>query len=131
MSGSGTTFAKGGCGCLLIFLGLGFLAAITGGRVHLDLGGAIFLFIIGGFIALIYRGIFGKKEEEADYRMPDEERRDEYVPPMRASSGKTWNCSCCGNVNRDDDQVCLSCDWPRNGGGEDSQPHGYREIEDE
>ena len=131
MPGSGATFAKGGCGCLLIFLGLGFLAAITGGRVHLDLGGAIFLFIIGGFIALIYRGIFGKKEEEANYRMADEGGRAEYVVPPRQSGEATWNCSCCGNVNRSDDQVCLSCDWPRNGGDGDSQSHGYREIEDE
>ncbi|MDB2687269.1 hypothetical protein N9Y42_08655 [Mariniblastus sp.] len=51
-------FTKGGCGCLIAFLVIGFLTVLVGGRMHIDIGGAIILFVIGGFIGLVVLAIF-------------------------------------------------------------------------
>ena len=128
MPTSGQTFAKGGCGCLLLFFALGFLAVIFGGRAHIDLGGIIILFVIGGIIALTWRAVFGKKENA---REMSSEEHDENVPEYRTQTGTgIWTCACCGNVNRAGDDACLSCDWPRGGKAPPQKGHGYREKED-
>jgi len=53
--GRAASFAKGGCGCLLAFLIGGLFVVVLGGRVHLDVGGALMLFLVGGVIALMVR----------------------------------------------------------------------------
>ena len=53
-------FGKGGCGCLIAFLIVGCLTLLVGGRVRIDLGGAIILFIIGGVIGLVFLAVFNK-----------------------------------------------------------------------
>ena len=51
-------FLKGGGGCFAGFLLLGLLALMVGGRVHLDIGGAIMLFVMGGVLGLIVLAIY-------------------------------------------------------------------------
>jgi hypothetical protein len=67
MGEKGTAFAKGGCGCLIAFLVVGFLVVILGGSMHIDLGGAILLFLIGGVIGLIALAVYNKGKRDAGY----------------------------------------------------------------
>ncbi len=60
MSDKGGAFAKGGCGCLLAFLAIGFVVVLFGGNMWLDLGGAIMLFVIGGVIGLVVLAVYKK-----------------------------------------------------------------------
>lgn len=53
-------FAKGGCGCLTAFAIIAGLALLAGGRAHIDIGGAILLFVCGGFIGLFVLWIYNK-----------------------------------------------------------------------
>jgi len=62
---AGAAFAKGGCGCLIAFLVFGFFVAIVGGNVHIDLGGAILLFVIGGILGLIVLSIYKKGRRDS------------------------------------------------------------------
>jgi hypothetical protein len=57
---AGAAFAKGGCGCLLAFLVLGVFVLMIGGSVHVDILGALFLFIVGGIIGLIFLAVYNK-----------------------------------------------------------------------
>ena len=61
----GAAFAKGGCGCLLAFLLIGMLFVMVGGSMHIDAGGAILLFVIGGVIGLIVLAIYNKGRRDA------------------------------------------------------------------
>lgn len=65
MGEKGNAFAKGGCGCLVGFVVLGLLVALLGGSFHIDLGGAIMLFVIGGVVGLIYLSIYNKGKRDA------------------------------------------------------------------
>ena len=65
-SGAGAAFVKGGCGCLVIFIGLAFLAVLFGGHAHADLGGLILLFVIGGVIGLVVFAIYNKGRKDAN-----------------------------------------------------------------
>lgn len=65
MGEKGTAFAKGGGGCLIAFFVIGFLVVLVGGSVHIDLGGAILLFVIGGIIGLIVLAIYNKGKRDA------------------------------------------------------------------
>jgi len=56
----GQAFVKGGCGCLLVFVALAFIAVILGGRVHADTGGLIALFLIGGVIGLVALAFYNR-----------------------------------------------------------------------
>jgi hypothetical protein len=56
----GSAFVKGGCGCLGAFLAVGLIVLIVGGQVHIDLFGAICLFVCGGLIGLIVLWIYNK-----------------------------------------------------------------------
>ena len=60
MSGKGSAFAKGGCGCLVALAALALIADILGGSAHIDLGGAILLFVIGGVIGLVVLAIYNR-----------------------------------------------------------------------
>ena len=53
-------FAKGGCGCLVAFLVIGLFFVLIGGHMHIDIGGAIMLFVIGGVIGLVVLFIYNK-----------------------------------------------------------------------
>jgi len=66
MSEKGEAFFKGGCGCLVAFVVLGLSCALIGGNFHIDLGGAIMLFVIGGVIGLITLAIYNKGRDDAD-----------------------------------------------------------------
>lgn len=60
MGEKGSAFAKGGCGCLVAFAVLALIAVVLGGSAHINLGGAILLFLIGGVIGLVVLAIFNK-----------------------------------------------------------------------
>jgi len=66
MGEKGKAFAKGGCGCLMAFVVIGLLCVLLGGRMHLDIGGAILLFVIGGVIGLIALAIYSKGKRDAE-----------------------------------------------------------------
>jgi predicted lipid-binding transport protein (Tim44 family) len=63
--GGGAAFAKGGLGGLAIFAILAFITVLLGGHVHFNVGGLIFLFIIGGVIGLIVLSIYNKGRKDA------------------------------------------------------------------
>jgi hypothetical protein len=58
-------FFKGGAGCLVVFLGLGLLIVLVGGRVYADLGGLFLLVLGGGSIGLIVRAIYLRGQRDA------------------------------------------------------------------
>lgn len=58
-------FGKGGCGCLIAFLVIGLFFVLIGGSMHIDLGGAILLFLIGGAIGLVVLAIYNKGQRDA------------------------------------------------------------------
>jgi hypothetical protein len=100
-NGTGSAFVKGGCGCLLAFLVLGMLAVMLGGHMHIDIGGAILLFVIGGVIGLVVLAIYGKGQRDAaDRRYASREERDPYSEPEPAAGGergRAWRfCPHCG-----------------------------------
>jgi hypothetical protein len=55
METRGSAFVKGGLGCLGLFLAVGLIVLVAGGHVHINVGGAICLFVVGGAIGL---GVF-------------------------------------------------------------------------
>ena len=61
----GEHFVKGGLGCLGAFLAIGLLVVLAGGTMRIDAGGAIFLFVIGGGIGLLYLWAKQKGRDEA------------------------------------------------------------------
>jgi hypothetical protein len=63
--GGGSAFVKGGCGCLVVFVVLAFIAVLLGGHAHANVGGLIFLFIIGGGIGLIIFAVYKKGRKDA------------------------------------------------------------------
>lgn len=66
MGEKGEAFGKGGCGCLVAFLAIGLLVVLFGGNMHIDIGGAVFLFVIGGGIGLIVLAIYNKGKRDTD-----------------------------------------------------------------
>jgi len=64
--GAGGAFLKGGCGCIVAFLVIGLLVVAVGGSMHIDIGGAILLFVIGGIIGLIVLAIYNKGRRDRD-----------------------------------------------------------------
>lgn len=67
MSEKGDAFVKGGCGCLIAFVVIGLSCVLVGGNMHIDLGGAILLFVIGGVIGLIVLAIYNKGKDDAQH----------------------------------------------------------------
>ncbi len=65
MSEKGRAFVKGGFGCLLAFAALALLAVVAGGHAHIDLGGAICLFVVGGLVGLVVLAIYNKGRRDA------------------------------------------------------------------
>ncbi len=66
MGEKGTAFAKGGCGCLVAFAAIALIAVILGGSAHIDAGGAILLFAIGGVLGLIVLAIYNRGRRDVD-----------------------------------------------------------------
>ena len=60
MGDKGGAFVKGGLGCLGVFVLLAIIALVAGGRVHIDAGGAICLFVGGGLVGLLVLWIYNK-----------------------------------------------------------------------
>lgn len=65
MENKGSAFLKGGAGCFAVFIVLALLALLFGGSVHLDLGGVLILFLIGGLIGLGVNWIYQKGKHDA------------------------------------------------------------------
>jgi len=65
MGEKGSAFAKGGLGCLAAFAVAAVLAIVVGGSAHIDLGGALLLFAIGGVIGLVVLAIYNKGKRDA------------------------------------------------------------------
>ena len=103
MSDRSTAFVKGGCGCLLAFLGLGLLAAVAGGHVHIDCGGAGILFLIGGVIGLIVLWVYKKGVRAGQEQGSDAVHE---VPRRRPA---TWWCRACGCTNPLEAKICQRC----------------------
>jgi len=72
MGEKGPAFAKGGFGCLLAFAVLALLAVCAGGHAHINLGGAICLFVVGGLVGLVVLAIYNKGRRDA-IRPPDKD----------------------------------------------------------
>ncbi len=53
-------FFKGGCGCIIGFVVIGLFCVLIGGSMHIDIGGVICLFVLGGIIGLIVLTIYNK-----------------------------------------------------------------------
>ena len=66
MENKAGAFVKGGVGCFVVFVVLGVLALLLGGNVHLDIGGVVLLFIIGGILGLVVNWIYQKGKRDAD-----------------------------------------------------------------
>jgi len=66
MENKGKSFVKGGVGCLVAFLAMALLALVLGGSAHLDVGGVILLFVIGGLIGLVVNWIYQKGRRDAE-----------------------------------------------------------------
>ena len=64
-NGKGSAFVKGGCGCLLTFLAIGLIFVVLGGSMHINAGGAILLFVIGGVIGLVVLAVYSKGQRDA------------------------------------------------------------------
>lgn len=65
MADKGSAFVKGGLGCLGGFIILGLLAVMLGGRMRIDVGGAICLFVCGGLIGLVVLWIYNRGQDAA------------------------------------------------------------------
>lgn len=57
-------FMKGGGGCLVAFIVIGLLFVLLGGSMHLDFGGAIMLFVIGGVVGLIVLAVYNRGKRD-------------------------------------------------------------------
>ena len=66
MTNGGKAFAKGGIGCLVVFVVLAVLAVALGGHAHLDLVGVVMLLLLGGVLGLIVHWIYQKGRRDAD-----------------------------------------------------------------
>ncbi|QEG34425.1 hypothetical protein [Bythopirellula goksoeyrii] len=64
MGEKASAFTKGGCGCLLAFAGFAVIALLLGGSAHIDIGGAILLFLIGGLLGLLILWIYNKGKND-------------------------------------------------------------------
>lgn len=93
MSDRSTTFVKGGCGCILVFFGLGLLALLVGGRVRIGPLGLTLLFAIGGAGALLIAALTRKA-----------------APPP---GPRPWTCVACGSDNEPGATACRNCRDPR------------------
>lgn len=60
MGDKSKAFLKGGCGCFVAFLVIGLFLVMIGGSMHIDIGGAIMLFVIGGIVGLVVLAIYKK-----------------------------------------------------------------------
>lgn len=58
MSHYGLAAAKGGLGCLTVFLVLGMIAVLLGGTMHLNGGGIAILLVIGAVYGLFAHAIY-------------------------------------------------------------------------
>lgn len=93
---------KGGCGCLLAFAAIAAVAVMTGGRAHINCGGAAMLFVIGGLIGLVALAVFKKGgRQEAVTFSP--------APPR----SRAWTCVNCGSDNDAQAPTCRNCNEPR------------------
>lgn len=66
MTGKGKAIAKGGTGCLLGFVVLALISLLLGGTAHIDIGGAVLLFVIGGVIGLLVNWIYQKGKHDGN-----------------------------------------------------------------
>jgi hypothetical protein len=75
---SSSAFLKGGCGCLVVFAALAFIAVLLGGHAHANVGGVVLLFVIGGILGLVVLSIYnkGRKAAIADAPPPKPSDKD-------------------------------------------------------
>jgi hypothetical protein len=66
MGDKGQAFARGGCGCLAALVALGLLFLLVGGNFHIDIGGAIMLFVLGGLFGLFVLAVYNRGRRDAD-----------------------------------------------------------------
>ena len=64
MGEKASAFAKGGCGCLVAFAVFAGIALLLGGSAHIDIGGAVLLFVMGGLLGLLVLWIYNKGKRD-------------------------------------------------------------------
>ena len=74
MIGKREAFVKGGFGCLGAFVAVGLLFVLFGGSMHIDIGGAVLLFAIGGLIGLIVLAVYRRGFREGRRRFDPRDR---------------------------------------------------------
>lgn len=72
-------FAKGGCGCLIAFAVIALFFVLIGGSAHIDVGGAICLFVGGGLIGLLVLWVYNKGKQDAGNPPVDQFNDDDRV----------------------------------------------------
>ncbi len=97
MSEKSKAFVKGGCGCVVVFFGLGLLALLVGGRVRIGLGGLILLFAIGGVGGLFFLALSRRGRSTAQAPFPEP---------------RPWTCLACGSDNDPGVKLCRNCSEP-------------------
>lgn len=63
---AGGAFVKGGFGCIIAFIVIGLFCVMIGGSMHIDIGGALLLFVIGGIIGLVVLAIYNKGRRDSE-----------------------------------------------------------------
>ncbi|MEX0717639.1 MAG: hypothetical protein WD066_13685 [Planctomycetaceae bacterium] len=118
MEGGGGAFIKGGCGCLVAFAVVALLAVMVGGHAHIDLGGALCLFVMGGLFGLVFFAVYNKGRDDATApesrsarsaeRFGDIEPRDEETS---FGPAEPIRCLECGQIMSPETAQCPKCGW--------------------
>lgn len=70
---------------MLAFAVLALLAVVAGGRAHIDLCGAVCLFVIGGLVGLAVQAIYNKGQRDAN--PPPSARENPTSDPAEPGAG--------------------------------------------
>ena len=68
MGEKSSAFLKGGAGCCIAFAVVALACLLLGGSVHIDAGGVVLLFVMGGVLGLIVFAIYAKGRRDAQKR---------------------------------------------------------------
>jgi hypothetical protein len=89
MASKGSAFLIGGCVCLMLFALASLIAVIVGGHAHANVGGLLFLFLVGGAIGLIVSAIYNKGRKDAIRNSDSKEPEKLAEPAAYADYGTT------------------------------------------
>ena len=61
-----SSFVKGGLASFALFAVVAIVAIMVGGSARLDVGGALFLFVVGGVVGLIFNWVYQKGKQDGE-----------------------------------------------------------------